>query len=72
MKARHFVGNKQEIARMIAEFDGEIRGAIIFVEDHAVADEPASDFFAAMEPLMVPHVTIDNSRSAIYQRRGDE
>lgn len=71
MKARVLTGSKQEIAEKVAEFDGEIREAIVFVEEPS-SPGPAADLFAEMEPFTVRQPGVDDSREAIYGRKEGE
>jgi hypothetical protein len=70
-------GSKQEIADHLVRIIGEVREAIVFV------DEPApngtgtvgcdmADIFAEMHPHMVDVPDIDDSREAIYSRAQSE
>ena len=83
MTARVLTGSKQEIARKVADLDGEVREAIVFVEEPADlrstfgegggADaQNAEDIFAEMEPYMVHVGDADDSREALYTRLEDE
>ena len=85
MTVRVLTGSKQEIAREVAGIDGDVREAIVFVEDasaavHALsrgaegatAAVGAGDLFGEMDPYTVAVDEFDDSREAIYSRRGDE
>jgi hypothetical protein len=67
-------GSKQEIADNLARINGEVREAIVFVEEaHAPAGEPAAgdaeDIFAEMQPYIATgHADVDDSREGIYTR----
>jgi hypothetical protein len=66
-------GSKQEIAEQVAAISGEVREAIIFVEepsDTAVAK--GEDIFAEMEPFTVHVGNADDSREALYTRMEGE
>ena len=65
-------GSKREIAEKVAEIDGEIREAIVFVEEPAASSQPAEDIFAEMEPFIVRHAGVDDSRDAVYRRMEGE
>lgn len=70
-------GTKQEIAERLAAVDGEVREAIVFVEEPATkpAQEgaaPATDIFDEMRPFMVDADDFDDSREAIYTRTEGE
>jgi hypothetical protein len=77
MSARVLRGTKQEIAAALAGLNGEVREAIVFVDDAAAAapGAPAAgagDIFAEMAPLMVDVPDVDDSREAIYSRADGE
>jgi len=79
MTARVLTGSKQEIAQKVANLEGEVREAIIFVEETtdlrpAGGDcvPEAADIFAEMEPYMVHVADVDDSREALYTRQEDE
>jgi hypothetical protein len=66
-------GSKQEIAEQVAAISGEVREAIVFIEEPSDA-VPASveEFFAEMEPYMVHVGNADDSREALYTRMEGE
>jgi hypothetical protein len=70
MKARVVKGSKQEIAETVARIPGEVREAIVFVEEPSdQAPAPSGeDIFAEMEPFTVHVGSADYSREAIYTR----
>ncbi len=72
MKARVLTGSKHEIAEKVAEIDGEIREAIVFVEEPFTPSGSAADIFAEMEPFTVRHSGVVDSREAVYKRMEDE
>jgi len=78
MTARVLTGSKQEIAQKLANLEGEVREAIVFVEEPAdlrfVGGEPrhAEDFFAEMDPYLVHVADVDDSREALYTRQEGE
>ena len=75
MSAHVLRGTKQEIADNLARMPGEVREAIVFVEEPATAAAPvpgAADIFAEMRPYMVVAQDVDDSREAIYTRREGE
>lgn len=72
MQARVLTGSKQEIAAKVAGIDGEIREAIVFVEEPSVVSGTEKDIFAEMEPFTVRHAAVDDSREAVYNCREDE
>ncbi len=66
MKARVLTGSKQEIAQKVAGIDGDIREAIVFVEEPATTGQSPAGTFAEMEPFTVQQPRADDSREAIY------
>jgi hypothetical protein len=68
-------GTKQQIARDLAQIPGEVREAIVFVEEPAgprVLTHDGEDVFAEMRPFMVDVQDMDDSREAIYTRTEGE
>ena len=78
MKARVLTGSKREIAETVSRIDGEVREAIVFVEEPSDLARPAAangagaDLFAEMEPFTVRRGDADDSRDAIYRRAAGE
>jgi hypothetical protein len=77
MKTHVLRGSKQEIAEGLARISGEVREAIVFVEEpSATAPEPgtpdAEDIFAEMRTFMVDVQNMDDRRAAIYTPREGE
>jgi hypothetical protein len=76
MKARLLTGSKQEIAQKVASLEGQVREAIVFIEEPWDAPPPAGasaeDLFVEMEPYMVRVGTADSSREAVYSRMPGE
>lgn len=72
MTARIITGSKQEIADEVARLDGQVREAIVFVDEPAAALPPATDTFAEMEPFTVHQNSVDDSREAVYRRGAGE
>ena len=67
MNAQVLRGSKQEIAESVTRIRGEVREAIVFVEDESDASvDPGEDIFAEMEPFTVKVGDADYSREAIY------
>jgi hypothetical protein len=71
MSARVLKGSKQEIAAALARISGDVREAIVFVDEPAppapgAPTGDAGDIFAEMGPLMVDVRDVDDSREAIY------
>ena len=76
MTVRVLTGSKQEIAQQVASLEGEVREAVVFIEEPAGAskDVPATveELFAEMEPYTVKVGDVDDSREAIYTRMEGE
>jgi hypothetical protein len=71
MKAQVLQGSKQEIANAVLAIPGEVREAIIVIEEPSdvVQNPPGEDIFAEMEPYTVKvYSPVDYSREAIYTR----
>ncbi len=71
MQAHVLRGTKQQIAENLARMPGEVREAIVFVEEPATVAPAtrmpgAEDIFTEMQPFMVDAVDVDDSREAIY------
>ena len=71
MTARVLTGSKEEIARKVANLDGDVREVVVFIDEPTkVQNSPAEsveDLFAEMEPYTVKVADFDDSREAIYQ-----
>jgi len=64
-------GTKQQIAEDLAQMSGEVREAIVFVEEPAPAEArmpEREDIFAEMRPYMVSVEDLDDAREAVYTR----
>jgi hypothetical protein len=77
VKAHVLKGSKQEIVANLARINGEVREAIVFVEDPAPAESGTptpngDDIFAEMRPFMVDVSEVDDSRAAVYSRMEGE
>ena len=80
MTARILKGSKQEIAQKVASMEGDVREAIVFIEEPtgapAAPREPVpatvEDMFKEMEPYMADVGDVDYSRDAIYSRKPGE
>lgn len=79
MTTRVLTGSKQQIAQQVANLQGDIREAIIFIEEpHGVpAQQPipatVEELFKEMEPYMAhSDGNVDDSREAIYTRMEGE
>jgi hypothetical protein len=71
MQAHVLRGTKQQIAENLARMPGEVREAIVFVEEPAAeaAQMPdREDIFAEMRPYMVNVEDLDDTREAVYTR----
>jgi len=70
MKAQVLTGSKKEIADTVMRISGEVREAIVFVEEPTERGEQAfgEDLFAGMEPYSVKAGGADYSREAVYSR----
>jgi hypothetical protein len=73
MQAHVLTGTKQQIAENLVQLPGEVREAIVFVEDSLPTASQtrlpdAEDIFAEMRPYMVEVPDVDDSREAIYSR----
>ena len=77
MKTHVLRGSKQEIAESLARISGEVREAIVFVDESEPAAPEArprdtDDVFAEMSPFMVDVRDVDDSRESIYSRMEGE
>ena len=74
MKPQVLTGSKQEIADTVLRIPGEVREAIVFIEEPSGAVDEASveDIFAEMEPFSVRAGGADYSREALYSRTEGE
>jgi hypothetical protein len=72
MKAHLLTGSKEQIAEKVAQIDGEVHEAIVFVEEPAASNGAPVDIFAEMEPFTVKQMAVDDSRQAIYWRMEGE
>jgi hypothetical protein len=77
MKTHVLRGSKQEIAQNLARMSGEVREAIVFVEEPTSAaskegTSEAEDIFTEMRPFMVDASDVEDSREAIYSRMDGE
>jgi len=85
MTVRVLTGSKQEIAQQVSQLPGEVREAIVFI-DEAPSSPPAAngppgggagsadEVFAEMRPYMVDvgQAEVDDSRAAVYERQEGE
>ncbi len=73
MSAQILRGTKQEIAQSVAQLPGEVREAIVFVEEPLAPTEASpQELFASMEQFAVHAGGADYSREALYSRMEDE
>lgn len=75
MQAHVLRGTKQQIAENLARIPGEVREAIVFVEEPAQAEARTperADIFAEMRPYMVDVEDLDDTREAVYTRGDGE
>jgi hypothetical protein len=79
MKTHVLRGSKHEIAQCLTQIDGDVREAIVFVDEPApppsaarTAADDNPDIFAEMRAFMVDAADIDDSRAAIYTRMDNE
>jgi hypothetical protein len=68
MKTQVLAGSKQEIAERFARIDGDIREAIVFIQEPTDSPSPGEDVFAEMEPFTVKQGAANYSREAVYGR----
>ena len=73
MKPLVLKGSKQEIAEQVAQLEGDVREAIVFIaepsDDAPVGASDSDDMWAEMRPYMVEVGDFDDSREAIYTRQ---
>jgi hypothetical protein len=72
MSARVITGSKREIAEKVAQLDGDVREAIVFIEEPGEKTLPTEDIFAEMDQFTVRQSAVDDSREAIYQPQEGE
>jgi hypothetical protein len=74
MKAHILTGSKSEIAESVSQLQGEIREAIVFIEEptDSIPPESEEDIFAEMEALTVKVGSADDAREAVYTRMEGE
>jgi hypothetical protein len=75
MQAHVLRGTKQQVAENLAQMPGEVREAIVFVEEPATAEARTperEDIFAEMRPYMVDVEDLDDTREAVYTRGDGE
>ena len=67
MTARVLTGSKQEIAEKVALLAGDIREAIVFVDEPTTEGASPEDIFAEMKAFTIEQPRAHDSRDAIYQ-----
>lgn len=74
MKAQVLRGTKEQIAEAVVRIGGEVREAIVFIDEPSALNEDLSgdDMFAEMESFTVQVGGADCSREAIYSRMEGE
>jgi hypothetical protein len=73
MSVQVLKGSKQQIAESVAQIRGEVREAIVFIEEPLDLTEVSpQELFASMEPFAAHAGGADYSREAIYSRMEDE
>lgn len=75
MRQQVLKGTKQEIAESILRISGEVREAVVTIDEpaqDAVPPGPDENILAEMEPYMVKAGGADYSREAIYSRTEGE
>jgi len=70
MTTHVLTGSKREIAESVVRIVGEIREAIVFVEEpsNSIQVPSVEDIFAEMEPFTVKAGGADYSRQPLYTR----
>ena len=67
MLAHVLRGTKQEIVENLIRMSGEVREAVVFVDEQASLEmRDRDEFFAEMRPFMVEVKDLDDDRDAIY------
>jgi hypothetical protein len=78
MTARVLTGSKQEIAQKVANLEGDVREAVVFIVEPSDSrpggegTEDAADIFAEMDQYMVHVGDVDDSREALYTQQEGE
>jgi hypothetical protein len=71
MQAHVLRGTKQQIAENLAQMPGEVREAIVFVDEPTPTEArmpDREDIFAEMRPYMVSVEDLNDAREAVYTR----
>ena len=85
MTVRVLTGSKQQIAEQVSQLPGEVREAIVFIDETpastAARNGPAAgvagsteELFVEMQPYMadVGQAVVDDSRAGVYERQEGE
>ncbi len=74
MRAQILTGSKQQIAASVSRISGEVREAVVFVEESSdsIQDLSGEDIFLEMEPFTVKAGGADYSRETLYTRMEGE
>jgi hypothetical protein len=73
MNAQVLRGSKQEIGKTITQMHGDVREAIVFIEEPGDTTPRADeDIFVDMQPFMVSVGGADYSRESLYGRAAGE
>jgi hypothetical protein len=75
MKTHLLTRTKSEIVQGLVGITGEVREAIVFVDDSAATHEATSQtdvIFAEMQPYIVDVADFDDSRDSIYSPADSE
>ena len=74
MKAHVLRGSKQQIAEGVARMNGEVREAIVFVEEplEKKPEITKGNMFSEMDSHIVNVKDVDDSRESIYRRTDGE
>ena len=67
MTAHVLTGSKLEIADKVARLAGDVREAIVFIDEPKPPIEGDGNIFAEMDPFTVQQPNVDDSRAGIYQ-----
>jgi hypothetical protein len=76
MSALILTGSKREIAQQVANLEGQVREAVVFIEETSNGPPPvgasSEELFAEMERFTVQVADADYSREAAYSRAPGE
>jgi hypothetical protein len=68
MKARVLTGSKRQIAEQVATTEGDVREAIVFIEEASNEAPAGEDIFSEMQPFTVQAGRVTDSRQSVYRR----